>query len=100
MFFMSYQAQLLLHIMKGFSLISAFFGSVLFTSHANAVNVTRPCTASSFSDVSLRGGEILKVSTALITNYSAPSTAQSLNQYPEAVIGLTVCEGTLASSFN
>ena len=97
---MSYQAQLLFHTMKGLSFISAFFGPALLKSQANAVNVTRPCTASTFSDVSLRGGEILQVSTAVISNYSAPLTAQSLNQYPEAVVGLNACEGTLALSRN
>lgn len=97
---MSHYAQASLHIMRASNFISAFFSSAFLTIQANAVNVTRSCTASTFSDVSLRGGEILKVSTAIISNYSAPSTAQSLNQYPEAVIGLDVCEGTLALSRN
>ncbi|PVH77922.1 tannase and feruloyl esterase [Cadophora sp. DSE1049] len=81
--------------MRGVHSISAFFGSALLTGKANAVNTTRSCTASTFSDVSLRGGQILEISTSLISNFSAPSTAQSLNQYPEAVIGLNFCEANI-----
>ncbi|KAH7389051.1 Tannase/feruloyl esterase [Cadophora sp. MPI-SDFR-AT-0126] len=75
--------------------MKAFFGSAILIGQANSVKALRPCAASTFSNVSLRGGQILEISTSLISNFSAPPTVQSLNQYPEAIIGLNVCEANI-----
>ncbi|KAL2062736.1 hypothetical protein VTL71DRAFT_5808 [Oculimacula yallundae] len=82
--------------MRGKCLIGACFGFLLES--ANAVNSTLFCTPETFSNISLRGGHILNISTLLVSNFSSEvpaSVVTAMNHFPEAVYGLDFCEANV-----